>query len=260
MCRQDSARELRYNPGMFRWMLIGFLLLGGSAQLQGLPQSDTGRPAFELQPLPEAGAAENLGDVTLRKLRGAAEAGHAWAQFRFALRHAEGAGVARDPRTAVYWFRKAAAQEYAAAEYALGVMHAFGEGVPRDAELAVHWFRLSAERGYPLAQHDLGLMHYKGTGVSKDDAKAVRWWRKAAEQGHAPAQSKLGAMYIRGTGVPRDPVEAYAWISIAAARGDAPATETVNMIDEVLTPSERERARLLAHEYRRAYGSSPAPR
>ena len=245
---------------MVRWLLVGFLMLGWSAQLSGLPESDAGRPAFELQPLPEAGAPENLADVTLQKLRGAAEAGHAWAQFWLALRHAEGEGVARDSRAAVYWFRKAAAQAYAAAEYALGVMHAFGEGVPRDAVLAVHWFRLSAERGYPLAQHDLGLMHYKGMGVAKDDAVAVRWWRKAAEQGHAPAQSKLGAMYIRGTGVPRDPVEAYAWISIAATRGDAAATDTVNMIDEVLTSSERERARQLASEYRRAYGSSPASR
>lgn len=258
--RQDPARELRYNPCMSRWMLVGFLLLGWSAQLQGLPQSDAGRPAFELQPLPEAGAPENLEDAALQKLQGAAEAGHAWAQFRLALRHAEGDGVARDPRAAVYWFRKAAAQAYAAAEYALGEMHAFGEGVPRDAVLAVHWFQLAAKQGYPLAQHDLGLMHYKGMGVGKDDAEAVRWWRKAAEQGHAPAQAKLGAMYIRGTGVPRDPVQAYAWISIAAARGDAAATDTVNMLDEVLTPFERERARKLARKYRRAYGPSPAPR
>lgn len=241
-------------------MLVGFLLSGWSVQVSGLPEGDARSRALELQPLPEADAPATLDDGTLQKLQGAAEAGHDWAQFRLALRHAEGEGVARDSRMAAYWFRRAAAQEYAAAEYALGVMHAFGEGVPRDAVLAVHWFRLSAEQGYPLAQHDLGLMHYKGMGAVKDDAAAVRWWRKAAEQGHAPAQAKLGAMYIRGTGVPRDPVEAYAWISISAARGDAAATRTVNMIDEVLTLSERERARQLASEYRRAYGPSPAPR
>ena len=67
-------------------------------------------------------------------------------------------------------------------------------------------------------------------------------------------------MYIRGTGVPRDHVQAYAWISIVAARGDAAATRTVDMIDEVLTPEERSRAKQLSSEYRRAYGSLPAPR
>lgn len=84
-------------------------------------------------------------------------------------------------------------------------------------------------------------------------------FRGATEVGHAPVQSKLGAMYIRGTGVPQDPVEAYAWTSIAVVCGDAVATRTVNMLDEVLTSSERERARQLASEYRRAYGPSPAP-
>ena len=257
--RIQLARELRYNAVMVRWMPVFCLALAWSVQVSGLPESDAPSPAFELQPLPEADAPATPDDGTLQQLQGAAEAGHDWAQFQLALRYAEGDGVARDSRMAVYWFRKAAAREYAAAEYALGVVHAFGEGVARDEVLAVHWFRLAAEQGYPLAQHDLGLMYYKGMGVARDDAEAVRWWRKAAVQGHAPAQSKLGAMYIRGTGVPRDPVQAYAWISIAAARGEAAAARTVNMIDEVLMPIERERARKLAGEYRRAYGPPPGP-
>ncbi|MYB89090.1 MAG: hypothetical protein F4X93_03920 [Proteobacteria bacterium] len=260
--------NLGYTSSMFRLVLTAWLVgILPTLAIAGM-QADRApvEPGGVLAPL-GSGVGSGLDKVpsetdryTVDRYRNAAEAGHAWAQFRLGLMYAEGEALARDARAAVYWFRKAAAQEHAAAQYALGVVHAFGHGVAKDEVLAVHWFRVAAEQGYPLAQHDLGLMYYKGMGVEKDDAEAVRWWMKAAEQGNAPAQSKLGAMYIRGTGVPRDHVQAYAWISIAAARGDAAATKAMAMIDEILTPGERERARQLSSEYRRAYDSSPAPR
>ncbi len=263
-----SMLNLGYTSFMFRFVLTGWLVWVMPALALAGMQADRAPVELDgvLAPLGsgvESGLDEAPSDTdryTVDRYRNAAEAGHAWAQFRLGLMYAEGGAVAPDARVAVFWFRKAAAQEHAAAQYALGVVHAFGHGVARDEVLAVHWFRVAAEQGYPLAQHDLGLMYYKGMGVEKDDAEAVRWWMKAAEQGNAPAQSKLGAMYIRGTGVPRDHVQAYAWISIAAARGDVAATKAMAMIDEILTPSERERARQLSGEYRRTYGPLPPPR
>ena len=260
--------NLGYTSFMFRFVLTGWLVWVLPVLALGGVQADRSpvEPDGVLAPL-GSGVESGLDEApretdryTVDRYRNAAEAGHAWAQFKLGLMYAEGEVVARDARMAVYWFRKAAAQEYAAAQYALGVVHAFGHGVDKDEVLAVYWFRVAAEQGYPLAQHDLGLMYYKGMGVEKDDAEAVRWWMKAAEQGNVPAQSKLGAMYIRGTGVPRDHVQAYAWISIVAEHGDEAATRAMNMINELLTPAERSRARQLSSEYRRTYGSSPAPR
>ena len=72
------------------------------------------------------------------------DTGHVWAQFLLGLLHVGGEVLPRNPRTAMYWFRKASAQEYAKVQYALGMVHAFGEGVVKDYVLAVHWWRKAA--------------------------------------------------------------------------------------------------------------------
>ena len=71
----------------------------------------------------------------------------------------------------------------AAAQCQLGVQYMYGAGVVKDFKEAVKWYRKSAELGYAEAQNNLGAMYYRGQGTEKNDREAVKWFRKAAEQG-----------------------------------------------------------------------------
>jgi TPR repeat protein len=48
--------------------------------------------------------------------------------------YANGKGVSKDDKQAVYWYQKAAAQENTGAQYNLGVMYTNGKGVSKDAK------------------------------------------------------------------------------------------------------------------------------
>jgi TPR repeat protein len=49
-----------------------------------------------------------------------------------------------------------------------------GAGLAKDQKEAVKWYRKAAEQNYAAAQYNLGLSYYSGTGVTKDDAEAVK--------------------------------------------------------------------------------------
>ena len=158
-----------------------------------------------------------------RKLRRAAEQGHAYAQFNLGALYELGEGVPKNEAEAVRWYRKAAEQEHAEARYHLARMYAIGKGVKENDAEAMKWLRMSAEQGYSQAQLNLGYRHCIGKGVSKDATEAAVWTRRAAEQGHMEAQYGLGMMYDDGEGVPKDAAEAAKWTFKAAERGHADA-------------------------------------
>ena len=152
--------------------------------------------------------------------KGAAEQGHAEAQFNLGAMYDEGQGVPQSYKEAAVWYRMAADQGHADAQFDLGAMYAQGLGMTKSDKEAAVWFRKAADQGNAGAQCNLGNLYFVGQGVPQSYKEAAVWFRKAADQGHAEAQSNLGAMYAQGQGVPQSDKEAAAWSRNAADQGD----------------------------------------
>jgi TPR repeat protein len=65
--------------------------------------------------------------------------------------------------------------------------YANGEGVTKDFKQAVYWYTKAAEQGDELSQYNLGLMYANGEGVTKNMESAYFWLLLAAVDGDADA-------------------------------------------------------------------------
>ena len=88
-------------------------------------------------------------------------------------------------------------------------------------------------------------------GGSCWDDKDVDDCRVKAEQGDAIAQYFLGRMYYLGQGVIQDDVMAHMYWNIAAVSGHKSAIKHRCMVEELMTPSQLEKAQDLAREWMR---------
>ena len=61
------------------------------------------------------------------------------------------------------------------AQFRLALRYAQGDGVAPDAAQAARWFRRAAEQGHPEAAASLGVLYSEGLGVAADPAESVRW-------------------------------------------------------------------------------------
>lgn len=154
---------------------------------------------------------------------------------------------------------KAAGQGDVNAQFNLGWMYAEGRGVPRNYKQAVYWYSRAARQGDASAQFNLGMMYDKGEGVARDDQQAAHWYAKAAEQGLAVAQYNLGIMYDRGQGVVQSFQQAYLWLSLAAAQGLEDAVETRDAVAKKLSPRQLAQARDLAAKMQYQIDHPPEP-
>lgn len=142
------------------------------------------------------------------------------------LAYHNGIGTLRDQVAAIEYFRGAAERGHAEAQYHLGLVFELGHGVPRDLAEGIAWQRKAAEQGHSGAQYRMGA-HCKagGRGGIFDHSQSVEWYRKAAEQGHAASQYELGNIYRSGqsyhypTGVVKNLTEAAGWYRKAANLG-----------------------------------------
>jgi hypothetical protein len=169
-----------------------------------------------------------LGNVLLfsqedKELQLDAEKGNAKAQFKLAVKYADGAGFEKSNEKALSWYRRAADQGDADAQASLGVMYQNGISIQKSNEQAVSWFRKSADQGNASGQNLLGVMYFMGTGIEKDDKQAVMWFRKSADQGNSQAQLNLGVMYKNGTGVDKSDEQAVSWFRKSAEQGNSDA-------------------------------------
>src|SRR5207244_10242865 len=96
--------------------------------------------------------------VGTAKLRQAAAAGDAFAQFEIASRFAEGKGVAQDHKRAFAWYERSATRGLAPAQFRLAAYFERGIGVAADRERAKVWYRRAADQGYVRAMHNLGVL------------------------------------------------------------------------------------------------------
>ncbi len=87
------------------------------------------------------GATDELpASIGTPKLRQAAAAGDAFAQFEIATRFAEGKGVAQDHTQAFAWYERAATRGLASAQFRLAAYFERGVGVAADKERARVWY------------------------------------------------------------------------------------------------------------------------
>ena len=153
-----------------------------------------------------------------------------------------------DFKTAFSFYKKAAEQGELEAQFNVGLYYDIGRGVLQDYAEAVRWYKLAADQGYSAAQYNLGFMYANGEGVLQDYAEAVRWYKLAAVQGHSNAQARLGLRYAMGEGVLQDYLQAHMWANLAAVSMGEKAQKARDVIAELMTPQQIEKAQAMAKE------------
>jgi TPR repeat protein len=94
-------------------------------------------------------------------------------------------------------------------------MYDSGISIDKNPREAVYWYRRAADQGYAPAQNNLGVLYDQGVGVPKDPEQAMRWYRLAAEQGDGSACTNLAYTYAGDTGAKPDLTSAYFWALLA---------------------------------------------
>lgn len=188
------------------------------------------------------------------KIRTAAIAGDATAQFQLGECYLAGWCVPRQPLTGAKWLLLAANQGQVQAQHSLSLLYMTGakaagdaaawlteskmarggnadllfpEGldVAADLEKAVTFALAAAEQGWGPAQANLGMFYLRGMGCKANFAKAREWSLRAAAQKESVGGLALGVIYEHGFGVERDLYAAARWYGMAAELGnDAAAT------------------------------------
>ena len=98
------------------------------------------------------------------------------------------------------------------------------------------------------AQIELANAYRKGIGATQDYKTAVKWFTLAAEQGNALAQYNLGRLYYLGKGVPKNLVYAHLWAKQASSNGFEMAAELTDLLTELMTENQIEKAKRLEKE------------
>jgi localization factor PodJL len=166
------------------------------------------------------------------KLRAAAIAGNAAAEFEVATRFAEGHGVPPSEEQAVRWLELAAKQGLAPAQFRLGGFYEKGIAVKKDLALARDFYAAAAAKGNGKAMHNLAVLYAEGINGPADYRTAAQWFHRAAVYGVSDSQYNLAILYARGIGVEQNYAESYKWFALAADNGDS---EAAKKRDEIAT-------------------------
>jgi TPR repeat protein len=122
-----------------------------------------------------------------------------------------------------------------------------------DYSTAITIYKKLAEQGDAYVQAMAGAMCHHGEGTPQDYKAAIKWYTQSAEQGNTEAQFNLGAMYHDGEGTPQDYVMAHMLLNIAAANGDEKAKDNRDIVADMMTPNQIEKAQELAREWMEKY-------
>jgi localization factor PodJL len=166
------------------------------------------------------------------RLRAAAIAGDAAAEFEVASRFAEGHGVPPNDEQAMRWLELAAKQGLAPAQFRLGGFYEKGIVVKKDLAVARDFYAAAAAKGNGKAMHNLAVLYAEGINGPADYRTAASWFYQAADHGIKDSQYNLAILYARGIGVAQSYAESYKWFALAASGGDADAAKKR---DEVAT-------------------------
>ncbi|MCO6186633.1 caspase family protein [Rhizobium sp. L1K21] len=177
----------------------------------------------------------------------AAKAGNPFAQTSLAWAYRNGkAGLDKDMKQALNWYRQAAEQAYGKAMAALGFLYREGDGVDQNYVTSLNWYRKAAEAGDVDAMTATAYAHEQGLGTAKNMESARQWYEKAARAGDAYAMAVLGYLYDAGSGGKQDYTEARYWYEKAAADGSSYAMSRLARIYDKglgIAPNPKEAAR-----------------
>ncbi|MEM7440623.1 MAG: tetratricopeptide repeat protein [Pseudomonadota bacterium] len=108
-----------------------------------------------------------------------------------------------------------------------------------------------ARSGNADAEELIGVMYALGLGVAKDPERAFEWYMRASMKGHPGAQSGIGWYYELGIGLPApDLVRAYLWYALSSIGGDPDAVDSLEQLQNRMTPAEIARAQTLVNDYK----------
>lgn len=107
---------------------------------------------------------------------------------------------------------------YSLAMYNTGVMYADGVGVKRNAKNALFWFDKAANRDEPLAMTRLAMLYEQGApGVGADANKARNWVQKAVEKDNPQAKVIMSKWILEGK-ISKNPAQAIELLKSASAQ------------------------------------------
>ncbi|KAB2084367.1 hypothetical protein ES319_A05G329000v1 [Gossypium barbadense] len=149
-------------------------------------------------------------------------------------------------KEAVKWLHQASIGGYTRAQYQLALCLHQGLGVHRNLYEAAKWYLKAAEGGYVRAMYNASLFYSSGVGLSQSRRQARKWMRRAADRGHSKAQFEHGlALFSEG-----EMMKAVVYLELATRSGETAATHVKNVILQQLSATSRERALLLADNWR----------
>ncbi|MBA0624638.1 hypothetical protein Godav_009955 [Gossypium davidsonii] len=149
-------------------------------------------------------------------------------------------------KEAVKWLHQASIGGYTRAQYQLALCLHQGLGVHRNLYEAAKWYLKAAEGGYVRAMYNASLCYSSGVGLSQSRRQARKWMRRAADRGHSKAQFEHGlALFSEG-----EMMKAVVYLELATRSGETAATHVKNVILQQLSATSRERALLLADNWR----------
>ncbi len=183
------------------------------------------------------------------KLRAAAIAGDAAAEFEVANRFADGHGVPQSDGDAVRWLELAAKQGLAPAQFRLGAFYEKGIAVKRDLAVARDLYAAAAAKGNAKAMHNLAVLYAEGINGPADYRTAAQWFHKAAARGITDSQYNLAILYARGIGVDQNYAESYKWFALAAGKGDGDAAKKRDEVAAHLDAQTLEAAKLAVQKW-----------
>lgn len=137
--------------------------------------------------------------------------------------------------------------------YCMGYFYQVGgAGLQKDLRLAMAYYRRAADAGFSAAENAVGALYDEGSGVAQNRTEAFRWFQKAAEHGYDRAQNNVGVYYQMGYAVPKDRNEAIRWYKLAAANGNPEAANNLTQLTLAAQP-KREPAVALWDEGERMF-------
>lgn len=147
-----------------------------------------------------------------------------------------------DYASAVAIWRPLAERGDADAQFNLGQAYRLGRGVTINLGAAKTWFERAAESGHLDAETTLGLLLFQ----NGDQAAGLKWLKQAAQHGEPRALLVYGTALYNGDAVTQDRLLGYAYVARAANSGLDPAKDTLEQLDGLMPPNERQKALALS--------------
>ncbi|WDF58168.1 tetratricopeptide repeat protein [Flavobacterium sp. KACC 22758] len=152
--------------------------------------------------------------------------GSAMAACKMGFMHEYGKGTKVDPKTAMEFYKKAAAQNAPEGSLGMAYLYFSGKGTPKNKEKASELYAAylpavekKAAAGNVDAIGTMAFLYFTGAGVSQDFTKAYEWTYKAALLGDGESMCAVGYCCQMGFGVKKNFEKSIEWFVKSAEQG-----------------------------------------